>query len=134
MKINELMLGDIITFKDSIEDETPVPVKVIALGYQHHGNENEALIKIWDNETCDIVTIDDDFVGYPLTPKILEKNGFKNGEFFAELLYKEWQIMCDCSHLAMRHEGGWSMNIPCNCVHQLQHALRICGIEKEIEL
>ena len=70
----------------------------------------------------------------PLTPEILEKNGFKDGQFFAELLYREWQIMCDCSHIAMRHEGGWLMDIPCKYVHELQHCLKLVGIDKEIVL
>ena len=70
----------------------------------------------------------------PLTPEILEKNGFISGDFYAELLYKDWQIMSDCEHLAARCRDGWNFDIPCQFVHELQHALRLCGIEKEIEI
>ena len=148
MKANELMLGDIITFKDSVQaDEIPIPVKVVALGYQHHGEENEALVLIGDNDTCDIVTIDEEFVGYPLTPEILEKNGFSLDE------YGEW-YECEVSvkernywvNVAFRNDsvsvydldiltgGRSSICIHKNYVHELQHALRLCQIEKEIEL
>lgn len=69
-----------------------------------------------------------------LTSEILERNGFEDCEFFGRLLYKEWRILCDCSHLAMRHETGWMVDIPCHYVHELQHALRLCKLEIEIKL
>ena len=83
---------------------------------------------------CEEKGIPTDISEIPITPEILKNNGFKDGQFFAELLYREWQIMCDCAHLAMRHEDGWFMDIRCHYIHELQHALRLCGIEKEIEL
>lgn len=152
MKTNELMLGDIITFKDSVEiDETPVPVKVITLWRQRYGHENEALVKIGDTEICDIVTIDDDFVGYPLTPEILKKNGFELRQgvwILAEELwriyiqYKDGKWSIDArNEISSKDEKGradlasfcrdWAENF---FVHELQHALRLCGIEKEIVL
>lgn len=70
----------------------------------------------------------------PLTPEILEKNGFKDGQYFAELYIQGWHVISDARNLCMECERGWHMNIPCRCVHQLQHALRLCQIEKEIEL
>lgn len=70
----------------------------------------------------------------PLTPEILEKNGFKNSEFFGELHYKDWQIISDCYYLAARCGDGWHIDIPCKFAHELQHALRLSGIEKEIVL
>ena len=104
MKANELMLGDIITFKDSVQaDEIPIPVKVVALGYQHHGEENEALVRIGDDDTCDIVTIDDEFVGYPLTAEILEKNGFRKLETYGT---EKW--LCDNLRLNVySSDGTW---------------------------
>ena len=70
----------------------------------------------------------------PLTAEILEKNGFINGEFYVSSHIEDWQIMSDGSHLAARSERGWCIDIPCRYVHELQHALRLCQIEKEIEL
>ena len=141
MKTKDLMLGDIITFKDSVQaDEIPIPVKVVALGYQHHGEENEALVRIGDNDTCDIVTIDEEFVGYPLTVEILEKNGFRKLETYGT---EKW--LCDNLRLNVySSDGTWRFCADTNrnensviyirFVHELQNALWICGIEKEIEL
>lgn len=143
MRTTNLMLGDIITFKDSVEtDQTPVPVKVIALGYQHRGNENEALVQIGNDETCDIVTIDDDFTDYPLTPEILEKNGFESDTNMfglcdyelseSYILENRGDRFCFVKRIT-GHRSTFHI-IDIKCVHELQHALRLCGIEKEIKL
>ena len=72
----------------------------------------------------------------PLTPEILEKNGFKDMGFFGKLEIGPWRLICDSGNLAVLHEGREEeyINIPISYVHQLQHALRLCGIDKEIEL
>lgn len=91
----------------------------------------------------------------PLTPEILEKNGFtmqrdtvskrfvwfddtgRNGTTVSIFLYDPpicgvkvlVKIETDCSHKT----GVDSIhNCDIEFVHQLQHALRLCGIEKEI--
>ena len=72
-----------------------------------------------------------------LTPEILEKNGLANDPYgchFKEDEYMELEISAE-------EEGiYWTINyneyaiLKLKYVHQLQHALRICGINKEIEL
>lgn len=76
----------------------------------------------------------------PLTPEILEKNGFvKNGE------YDEWDIgtwetpyllgvSLERPAITIKWNGSNIFIDQANNVHQLQHALRLVGIEKEIEL
>lgn len=81
----------------------------------------------------------------PLTPEILEKNGFG---YFSIGGAENWYIKDDYYNL---HICEWSdsiwvlrydsteMNIPCtkvtfSYIHELQHALRLCGIEKEIHI
>ena len=73
----------------------------------------------------------------PLTPEILEKNGFIHYTDF--YMWKEESL--EPIHLDNYDEDGWRSrincdNIPCECkyVHQLQHALKLCGINKTIEL
>jgi hypothetical protein len=87
----------------------------------------------------------------PLTPEVLEKNGFlankqvypypyyeyevkeikvKVGFAFPQgnrTSYKEPWVCVDTECVYIEH-------LPCMFVHQLQHVLRLCGIEKEIEL
>ena len=83
----------------------------------------------------------------PITPEILEKNGFK-GDGYAILILDE-QTYLDYYYYEHRLRKHWcgvdewenhskvnDITFKCNCyyVHELQHALRLCGIEKEIEL
>ena len=91
------------------------------------------------------------FQAIPLTVEILEKNGFvankhvypypyyeymnedgklKVGFAFPQgnkTSYKEPWICIDSKYVFVEH-------LPCVFVHQLQHALRLCGIPKEIIL
>lgn len=84
----------------------------------------------------------------PLTPEILKKNGFTQCEPQGYDLYikdKEgaglyrifWQGESYNYYLeiaAYAYPSGEFNNTNIKYVHQLQHALRLCGIEKEIEL
>lgn len=77
------------------------------------------------------------FQPIPLTPEILEKNGLANdyyGSYFKEDEYMSLEI-------SSREDGiYWTINFHEYCilkleyVHQLQHALKLCGIDKEITL
>jgi len=84
----------------------------------------------------------------PLTPEILEKNGFKKtkvGYFWREILsgymgqtvsvttpseirYEEGHLEVSNQHIGRIFYGSSKY------VHELQHTLHICGIEKTIEL
>lgn len=68
----------------------------------------------------------------PLTPEILEKNGFEEncGRWYNSEALMEFE----------QYKDGWCRTINCGeysvyfikYVHQLQHALRLAGVEKEI--
>lgn len=118
MKANELMIGDWVAYRRDFPDK----VDAIAIGGLSVHLEKDGWVRA------------EDIHPVRFTPEILKKNGFKDDQYFAELLCGEWQILCDCSHIAMRHMAGWSVDIPCGYVHELQHALRLCEIEKEIVL
>ena len=137
MKANELMLGDWVyglypngkryepPFRISAVDIYPTnrsPRIVTEGGY---GFQEEHLAPI------------------PLTPEILEKNGIHyhnenntyywlNRKSFREFIQLEyasggiWQVLCKGRLGHTRNSFGY--------IHQLQHALRLCGIEKEIVL
>ena len=85
------------------------------------------------------------FTPIPLIAEILEKNGF------VEFMPHNWQIVIDNIMIELRepehnmaiwldwdeHDTGTyaSYMLPKpDCVHELQHALRLCNIEKTIEL
>ena len=113
MKANELMIGDWVSV-DVCCIPTPC-VKVTAIGddyVQVYDTERELAIE----EICPIC----------LTPEILEKNGIKYQ------YGNPWYQGGD--------EDGIEIHFALYCqmklqyVHQLQHALRLCEINKEIKL
>ena len=76
----------------------------------------------------------------PLTPEILEKNGFRK-----LVTYGTEKWLCDNLRLNVySSDGTWRFCADTNrnensviyirFVHELQHALRLCKIDKEIEL
>ena len=83
----------------------------------------------------------------PLNAEILEKNGFEQDDYYLQFtLYLDSKRAKSRSVVMLPQDEEWSeidMTLRCNkadvtmelCyVHELQHALRLCGIDKEIEL
>jgi len=77
----------------------------------------------------------------PLTPEILEKNGFKLKEeeigIYGVTIVSHYicdgvpfEVFCDGDPFAIWFEEPVNIKF----VHQLQHALKLCGIEKKIIL
>jgi len=128
MKANELMVGDWVYIKDYPMIKSPQRIRP-------------------EHFVRSLV----DFEPIPLTSDILEKNGFVSNkhvypypyyEYINEedevkigfaypqgnrTSYKEPWVYIDSEHVFIEH-------LPCIFVHQLQHALRLCGIDKTIEL
>ena len=71
-----------------------------------------------------------DAEGIPLTPEILEKNGWKESEYWHE--YKDVNIIIQCSLPIMRGRINEIVfeNFKCEYVHQYQHLLRLCGLNE----
>lgn len=144
MKANELMIGDWVTFRDC-QYENPMPIKIVAVGYQAD-TENDCLVQINGDKGCDIIEIDNEIVGIPLTAEILENNGFekislKSGQVVysladdyydleaEEITDSIWRIEyfnVEASFPSCRELVGF--------VHEIQHFLNNHIIEKEIEL
>lgn len=79
----------------------------------------------------------------PLTPEILEKNGFaetiwngKDAWTYRNEQNQNQYLCIDGRDGGSMHFGylGLDSKITLLYVHELQHALRLCGIEKEITL
>ena len=138
MKANELMIGDWVYNKHHGKN-----IKLTSYDFFTH-THNE----FGEQELAPFAkpTIGRDLEPIPLTKKILEKNGFENiGDDIYQLEEKPCWFWVDF----FRHTYGCEYDtstyeyeddehrlklygIP--SVHELQHALRLCGIEKEIEL
>lgn len=127
MKANELMIGDWVLY-----NETHQQILEIS------GIDDEVYL-----ETDELVH-QSEIQPIPLTPEILKKNGFRiifEGElhttYFQDIDGFAVEIKIDCidfTKLSMLNGLGYRVVIECKYVHQLQHALRLCGIEKEIIL
>lgn len=99
----------------------------------------------------------EDILPIPLTPEILEKNGFvaydeqqdiysftspwevrgKIQEIYVAIKKKEFEVFVSFPGFKEEHWGRNNRVRLKRCgfyVHELQHALKLCGIEKEIKL
>lgn len=135
MKANELMIGDWVNYQPG---DTPQYMKVgMVSGYDvqldlYREGGIEMAAQVWFDEEGYVQPI-------PLTPEILEKNGWYIPEdglwyrhdvigFLIALRTSGAYLYADEEH--DRREFFCSIHF----VHELQHALRLCGIEKEIKL
>lgn len=131
MKANELMIGDWV---QGFVPDTYSRVEAIP---------GENRLGVISSGGHYIASVADDFQPIPLTPEILEKNGWKHkyygiyrqtiGETITIDIYPEGCSVEDergsqCRYRLRHHLPGPKF------VHELQHALRLCGIEKEIKL
>lgn len=139
MKANELQIGDYVNYRGQIIKVTSIYDK---------GNSNEIgwsdKESVWVNGRC--------IEPIPLTAEILEKNGFiLNSDYDVwETFVDEIKIIVGIYHpdfINIEYEqhtpdGVNKGEISSICkvdgsniyVHELQHALRLCGIEKEINI
>lgn len=143
MKANELMIGDYISVKPS-----GMPIKVAAVHHKKVAYHTVINKLAWVRESL--------LEPIHLTPEILEKNGFKKDAFTnlsPDYYYNddEYSIYINLNSTCDKSKSIWiekrssrftvsieesrhSLDKKPLYVHQLQHALRLCGIEKEIEL
>lgn len=137
MKPEELQIGDWVCWKGK-----PVQIAQISGIKYSFGHIDVALAHCNDSnilESHDIKSIEP----IPITPEILLKNGLERdsfgriwGAYFEEDEHERLEITVDDK----TSEIWWSYNwdeyriIKLEYLHQLQQAMRLCGIEKEIIL
>lgn len=121
MKATELMIGDWVLCPDNMQRQVrylQVRPSVIGIGGSSYDK----------NEIQPI----------PLTPEILEKNGFRKKSYIEvvgglDTYYLGEEIGSFRIHRLQK--GYYQFGLAkINFVHQLQHALRLCGIDKEIKV
>ena len=130
MKANELMIGDLLKWKEQT-------------GFN---DEDKNMILRVKNIFDDAIKIDGRFELYhislfepiPLTPEILKKNGFKEYDGLYRLDIAEG-VFVNADFKSKEpfvsiHNTCYRATPICKYVHQLQQALRLCGIDKTIEL
>lgn len=124
MKAEELMAGDWVCLED---DPTPRQVDFIRSGE----------VGLYWNKIVTPPYIKP----IPLTHEILEKNGFEVDEKDEKMLKWRWSVIDDCisydkstGKVRIFYPSGLVFVKILEFVHELQHALKLCGIEKEIVL
>ena len=139
MNVRDLMIGDLIKFK-----------------YLPRHDDD-----VFNGRVCaDMIKQSGDFeiIPIPLTPEILEKNGWYHGRFDGSygrkamrldgpykdklpdgvdnaLSFAQWSIDEKFEyHLLDVYLWKGSVHVWIEYVHELQHVFKLCGIEKEIVL
>lgn len=124
MKANELMIGDWVQTNDLYKAIKDVKVRAIS----QYSVQDETTSQWIDCQHIEPI---------PLTKEILEKNGVEY--FDCSFHFPE----DDCLWLELNWEEDglkWTVNcneydiLPLDYVHELQHALKLCGIDKQIIL
>jgi len=136
MKANELMVGDWVysTFCDK-------PCKVVGVEQYESGYANVKVTNVSGAKDINSLT------PISLTPEILEKNGFEKvyDKYKLPNYRIKWKSYTDFYFTVFTGVDGYWNPIGLNViiggvpatvdyVHQLQNVLRLCEIEKEIEL
>jgi len=118
MKANELMIDDYVYNHRNWECPVVEIHKNSAIVIAKHYEEEEFLLS--------------DLRPIPLTPEILEKNGFvvESNDCHGESL--QYCKLVDGLWIDISGENFFEGKL--EYVHQLKHALRLCKIEKEIVL
>lgn len=126
MKVTELMIGDYVKFKDDIY----IFEEISAQGWVH----------LIYPDTGIRVNIISDYIMHllepvPLTPEILKTNGFEqNINYEDDYSFEDTTIIFkhnDKYLFTASINGSKGMLYLCaNYVHELQHALKICGLNK----
>lgn len=123
MKIEELSIGDWV--RHTFYEENVRIVRIYGDGERVLAERGKLSISCHLNH----------FDPIPLTPEILEKNGFVKSDLAAVIEWYHWKDIYigfkdGLIYTSINGREIWGMRH----VHQLQHALRLAGIEKEIEV
>lgn len=132
LQISDLSIGDWVMVKGKA-------VKVESLGKIRNYVELEGSLALFHIKAVQPI---------PITPEILEKNGWLPPRKAIELDTWWWTNGTDTAIEANEYNGEWHLTIieqkeiqyrnrvgiGLKYLHELQHAIRLAGIEKEIEL
>lgn len=143
MKLTELMIGDWVQYTYTPYGQNEPRTMVFQVS-QIECFSRRGEYFVWGVKEGRVCRVED-LQPIPLTAEILDKNGFDcSDKEVAQLYFKDGDYRGHFSLRAMYdkksgEQRGWSffafsvLTILDN-VHELQNALRLCGIEKEIVL
>ena len=151
MIVKDLMIGDFVRIKGNVEPDAYFMHEDMYPGQVVKVEEilSNGINPDWMGGEVNDYLVEDAIEPIPLTKEILEKNGFilSDGWWCNERLPKgngyvsiafdpdgeDRRTNCVYDLSITNHESG-SVDLHLDYVHQLQHALKLCNIQKEIEL
>lgn len=128
MKANEIMLGDWLWYKGRFNAFHFQVEQITKYAVGFHAEPCECEMHYLRLCECNPI---------PLTPEILEKNGVEFNDFRCNFFKEDEDSVLE---ILKGKYIWWSINfaeytiLRLDYVHQLQHAIRLCGIKKEIIL
>ena len=127
MEVKDLMIGDLVLYTEFGKNE-------------FHRIEIVEPTRVWLNG-CNTYIPDEFIEPIPITPEILEKNGFEKVLNLLVLLNK-WENGAYPSMIFVEYNptnyclfiNDMMLPKPVQYLHELQHVLQLCGIEKDFVL
>ena len=117
MKCRELMVNDWVA------NQYGTPIQIYSTGDNGaYANTGDTLWVFEDNEYKP--------QPIPLTPEILEKNGWKETQYWHEYQDGKSTIQCCLPDMRGRINGIEIEHFKCEYIHQYQHLLRLCGLNE----
>ena len=128
MEAKELMIGDWLFYRGQFNAFEFKVEQITKRKVGYHAEPNESRMHYIILSECEPI---------PITPEFLERNGFEKVQslYYLKSLNKvylcfiEYNIVNNCLFI---NDG--LIPRPIRYVHQLQHALKLCGIEKEMTI
>lgn len=127
MKAENLMIGDWV-----LHDGEPYQIRQLGIYGVDRDGEDYPAVCVGKPKGIGLIIERNEIEPIPLTDEFLEQNGFErvNGD------YQDVFYVYDGIELLI--DDGYTLfgqcKMPIKYVHELQHALRLCGINKEIEI
>ncbi len=136
MKTNELMIGDWV-----LHDREPYQIRQLGIYGVDRDGEDYPAVCVGKPNGVGLIVERNEIEPILLIPEILEKNGFvlkeeEKGAYGVDIApyYTRddvpFEVFCDGEPFAIWFKDPVNIKY----VHQLQNAMRLCGIEKEIVL
>lgn len=134
ISVSDLSVGDYVRVKMckwDYDDPDTLDAKVLSI-------EGNSVGVGYDNSGIVMSAFVDDLQPLPITAEVLEKNGFTHDKWSKKI----WRYEDEESEVKYYIENGvleittgnCKINMVCKCVAELQHALRLAKVGKEIVL
>lgn len=123
MKLTDLAIGDLVLINNTphrIQAIDSIDAEILADDELYYVGEDRC-------------HSEDKIEGIPITPEILEKNGWKEAEYWHEYQDGKNIIQYCLTDMRGRINGIVIENLKCEHVHQYQHLLRLCGLNELVD-